>query len=140
MAMNTAPVFTRMPSIDWATTTLTTANTALDGTGTVHIAATAGANGEYVRDLRFRSLGTNVQTVARIFINNGGDNAVAANNILFDEITLPATTAAANAAIAPYVLPLNLGLPAGYRILVTLGTTVAAGYRVSAVGGDFSNA
>lgn len=138
MAINTVPVFTKAPEIQWATSALSAANTALDGTGTVATVFTAGADGAFVRELRLRSLGTNIQSVCRVFINNGGANSTAANNILFDEITLPATSAAANAAIAPYVLPLNVALPAGYTIMLTLGTAVAAGYRASAVGGSFS--
>ncbi len=142
MAVNTAPIFTRIAHVSWPVAIITSANTALDGTGTlgtnIHQAFVANADGSLLRELRFRALGTNVQTVARIFINNGSTNATADNNVLFDEITLPATTAAANNALAPVVMPMNLHLPNGYRVLVTIGTAVAAGYKVTAVGGDFN--
>jgi hypothetical protein len=36
-----------------------------------------------------------------------------------------------------YELPLNFALPAGYVLNVTLGTTVAAGYFVSVIGGKY---
>lgn len=137
MAANINPIFTDTPHLEWGATPVTTANTAKDGTGTVLTVFTAGADGSFVQRLRFRAAGTNVATVARVFINNGSTNATAANNVLFDELTLAATTLSETAALANYELPLNIVLPAGYTINVTIGTTVAAGYYVSAVGGDY---
>jgi hypothetical protein len=136
MAVNTLPIFVRRGQIEWGATALATANTAKDGTGTVLTVFTADATeGSYAYKLRARPAGTNVATVLRIFINNGSTNATAANNILFDEITLPATTLSEVAALAMYEVPLNIALPPGYKINVTIGTTVAAGYYVSVVGG-----
>jgi hypothetical protein len=59
------------------------------------------------------------------------------NNLFWDEITLPATTISAVAATATIELPVNIALNPGYRIIVGLGTTVAAGWHVTAVGGDY---
>ena len=138
MAANNNPIFTAAPDVQWATAALTTANTAKDGTGTVSTVFTAdAANGGYVHKLVARAIGTNVATVLRIFINNGSTNGTAANNILFAEMTLPATTLSEVAALAPYEMPLNLALPAGYKINCTIGTTVAAGYMLSVVGGKY---
>ena len=94
-------------------------------------------NGGLLTKLRFRPAGTNVATVARIFINNGGANSTLANNILFDEITLPATTLSEVAGLAGAEVALGIALPPGYKINVTLGTTVSAGYFVSAIGGKY---
>jgi len=138
MAANTSPIYTRTPDVQWGTTAITTANTAKDGTGTVLTVFTADATeGGFVQKIRFRAAGTNVATVARIFINNGSTNATAGNNILFDEITLAATTLSEVAALALYEIPLMIPLPAGYKINVTIGTTVSAGYYVSAIGGKY---
>lgn len=138
MAQNTQPIFTKTPKINWGTTKITTANTAKDGTGTVLTVFTADAtNGSYLSSISFRAAGTNIATVARIFINNGSDPTTASNNVLFNEITLTATTLSEVTATSNYVLPMNIALPAGYVINVTLGTTVAAGYYVSTVGGDY---
>ena len=137
MAANTAPIFSISGDIEWGATAITTANTAKDGTGTVLTVFTAGVDGGFVQRIRFRSAGTNIATVARVFINNGSTNATAANNILYDEITLAATTLSEVAALAVYELPLNFALPAGYVLNVTLGTTVAAGYFVSVIGGKY---
>ena len=137
MPANTAPIFTLIPEVSWGTTAISTANTAKDGTGTVLTVFTAGANGSYVQRVRFRPSGTCVQTVARLFINNGSVNSTAANNILFDEITLSAITLSETQAQPSFEIPLNFALPLGYKLNVTIGTTVAAGWYVSAIGGDY---
>jgi hypothetical protein len=138
MAANTAPIFSSLGDIEWGTTALATANTAKDGTGTVLTAFTADAtNGGFVQRIRFRTAGTNIATVARVFINNGSTNATAANNTLFDEITLPASTLSETSAQPVYELPLNFALPPGYKLNVTVGTTVAAGYYVTVIGGKY---
>jgi hypothetical protein len=135
---HTQPIFSSLGDIQWGPTTATTANTAVDGTGTVLTVFTADTtNGGFVQRIRFRPAGTNIATVARVFINNGSTNATASNNILYDEITLAATTASANSALAVYELPLNFALPPGYKLNVTLGTTVAAGYFISVIGGKY---
>jgi hypothetical protein len=137
MAANTNPIFTLAPRTSWGTTAITTANTAKDGTGTVLGVFTAGTNGSYVQRIRFRPAGTNVQTVARLFINNGSTNGTAANNILFDEITIAATTLSETTSQSTFEIPLNFALPAGYVLNVTIGTSIAAGLYVSAIGGDY---
>ncbi len=137
MAANTQPIFSIAGDIEWGATAITTANTAKDGTGTVLTVFTADVDGAFVQRIRFRSAGTNIATVARVFINNGSTNATPANNILYDEITLSATTLSEVAALPVFELPLNFALPAGYKLNVTLGTTVAAGYYVSVIGGKY---
>jgi hypothetical protein len=137
MPANTAPIFSISGDIEWGATAITTQNTAKDGTGTVLTVFTADVNGAFVQRIRFRAAGTNIATVARVFINNGSANSTPANNILYDEITLAATTLSEVAALPTYELPLNFALPAGYKINVTLGTTIAAGYYVSVIGGKY---
>ena len=61
--------------------------------------------------ITFRAAGTNTATVGRVFINNGQTNATASNNILYNEITLTATTLSEVASTANYVLPMNIALP-----------------------------
>ncbi len=142
MPANTAPIFTKIGDVQWISG-ITTANTTTDLTsGTSYLAFTADAtNGGYVQKIRFRAVtGTgnnNIATVARIWINNGSTTGTATNNILFDEISLAATTGSATAALSVYELPLNIALPAGYKIYITLGTTVAAGYNATVVGGKY---
>ena len=60
------------------------------------------------------------------------------NNTLIDEISLPATTVSQTSALSNYEIPLNFALPAGYKIYVTLGTTIAAGYDIAVFGGSYT--
>lgn len=137
MPANTDPIYTRRPNFGM-TGSLTAANTAVDGTGTVATVFTADAtNGSFVQRVRFKTATTNIQTVARIFLNNGGSNATAANNVLYDEITLPATTASATQSLGAIEVPMNIPLPANWKINITLGTAVAGGWYASAMGGDY---
>lgn len=137
MPANTAPIFSKVAHMEWANG-ITAANTAKDGTGTVDTVFTADAtNGSYLQKLVVRPRGTNVASVLRVFLNNGSSNATAANNALIAELLLPATTNSEVAALTGNELPLNLPVPPGYRVLVTLGTAVAGGYVVTAMGGDY---
>lgn len=138
MAANTSPIFSRIADVQWGDNNLAAANTAKDGTGTVVTVFTADATeGGRIESLYFQPLGTNVATAARIFINNGGSNTVATNNVYFDDVTLPATTLSEVASMPGVKVDLGFPLPPGYRILCTIGTAVAAGYKVTAIGGKF---
>ena len=144
MAANTIPIYSKGGQINWSTTLVKTANTAVDGTGTVAILFTAGADGGRVERIRARAAGTNVVSVLRIFINNGLDPTNAANNILYAEMTLTATTISQVATLLLQELPntvdttaFPLVLPAGYQITATIGTTVAAGWYLSAYGSSY---
>lgn len=143
---NTSQLFSSKGVIAWQT--LTTANTAKDGTGTVALIFTADAsNGGRVERVRAVPLGTNTASVLRIFINNGSDPTTAANNTMYCQATLAATTNSEVAALTMVEFPnaltiadgtaFPLVLPPGYRLYATLGTTVAAGYAVCAIGGSY---
>ena len=104
MPANTAPIFTLTPEIMW-TANMTVANTGNLSAGTSYIVFSAGTNGSYVQKIRFRHQSTNTNnaaTMARVFINNGGALGTAANNTIFDEITLAANTASKTAASTNY--------------------------------------
>jgi hypothetical protein len=141
MPANNQPIFTRTPDVQWTASAMTVANTTTDLTsGTIYLAFSADStNGGYVQRIRFRTLGSNTNaTVARVWINNGLTTATAANNALFDEITLPTTTVSQVAAQANYELPLNFALPAGYGIYITLGTApTSAGWEATVIGGKY---
>jgi hypothetical protein len=138
MAANTQPIFSIAGEAQWSSGAITAANTTTDLTsGTIYAIFTGGTNGSYIQRIRFRHLGTNVATVARVWINNGSTTGTAANNTLWDEITLAANTLSQTAAAINYELPFGFALPAGYVIYVTLGTAVAAGFRATVIGGDY---
>ena len=139
MASNTSPIFSSTGDIQW-TQVQTTASLTYDGIiGPSAIAFSASVSGGFVQRVRFKASGSATATVARVFINNGQATGSIGNNVLFDEITLAATTVIQTAATAVYELPLNIALPAGYRILTTLGTAQVAGggWYAAAVGGSY---
>lgn len=138
MVANTSPIFPLIPNIGFAPG-ITAANTAKDGTGTVDLVFTSDAtDGSRLEKLRIRPKGTNVASVMRVFLNNGSTPTTAGNNMLYDEISLPATTNSEVASIPGLEIPMNISLPPGWRVYVTLGTAVAGGYAVTAIGGDYS--
>jgi hypothetical protein len=137
MPANTAPIFTKIADVQWITGT--TLNNTYDLTsGTINLLFTSDAtNGGYIQRIRFKALGTTVATVARVFINNGSTTNTGTNNILWDEISLPLVSASATAASATYELPMNIPLPAGYRIYVAFGTAASAGWAMTVIGGKY---
>ena len=139
MAQNTTPIYTSTPHIGWATTSMSAANTSTDGTGTSYTVFTAGSSGSYVQRIIFRpaAITNNTATVARVFINNGLTSSTPANNIIINEISLPATTATSTAALQGVEVPLNFTLPVSYSIFVTMGATTGNGWYASCIGGDY---
>jgi hypothetical protein len=140
MAQNTSPVFPLVPVVTWVNTGAVTANTTTDLTaGTNYNSGfTANAtNGSRVDYIRVRALGTNVQTVMRVWINNGSTTATATNNTQFFERTLAATTVSQTAELPDVIIPINVSMPAGYKFYYTFGTAVAAGFGIQVVGGDY---
>jgi uncharacterized protein involved in high-affinity Fe2+ transport len=130
--------------------TLTTADTSLTAPTTAgQIVFTAGAEGSRIDAIKVRALGTNVQSVLRVFVNDGLGTA-AVNFSLVHEVKLPATTANAadvNQTADIVLLPANYDnvgngvlppyLKAGQKIYVSIGTAIAAGVAVTAFGGDY---
>ena len=130
-----------MPNkINWYPDAIAAANTAKDGTGTVNYIFGAENVDTYIDRVVLRAAGSNVATVARLFINNGETHSAAKNNILFAEKALAATTLDEAAAFADNVINIDLWLPFGHRLFIVLGTAVASGYYVTAVAGDYQYA
>ena len=143
MALNTAPIYSGVGDIQWGATALVTANPSYEASGSNIITAfSASISGSFVQRIRFKASGSTSATAARIFIGNATSSAVlfGPNVILFDEITLPAVTSGSTAAQAVYELPMNIALPAAYRILasVAVNQTAGGGWYISAVGGSYT--
>ena len=140
MAGNQLPIFSRRGSISF-NSYLTAANTTADLTaGTSYLLFTADAtNGSFVQRIRFRSTpaGNTTATVVRIWLNNGSTTGTATNNILFDELTLPSTTALSSASTSGYEIPLGFALPAGWKIYATIHTASANGWAATVIAGDY---
>lgn len=145
MPANTAPIYSIAGRTDSVATNNSglivgpTANTALDGSGTLYKAFTAGANGSYLQKIRFRPVGSPAATVCRVFISSSTTTS-ATNTWLYDEITLAAVTLSQTAATSVLEIPLNFALPANYLLYVTFGTSTGAagtGYSVVTIAGDY---
>lgn len=147
MAQNTNPIFPLTPVNSWvsgaatnAATPGVTANTTRDLTsGTIYgpIFTGKAVDGSRLDFIKVRALGSNVPTVIRIFINNGSATTTAANNTLYLERTLSATSSSETSEQPDIILPLNISLPSGYRIYATFGTAVSSGFHLTAIGGDY---
>lgn len=147
MAQNTNPIFPLTPVNTWvsgaaatAGTPGLTANTAKDlASGTIYgpIFTGKAVDGSRLDFIKVRALGTNTGTVIRIFINNGSATGTAANNALYMERSLSSTSVSEISELADVIIPMNISVPAGYRIYATFGTAVAAGFHLIAVGGDY---
>lgn len=144
MPGNSEPIYTRVGDVSsngstGMATTITTATGDYTGVSANHqLVFTADAtNGGYVQRLRFQATGTNTASVARIYLNNGSANTTATNNTFYGQVSLPATTAINTAATVEIDYPMGLALNPGFRIYVGVGTTVAAGWVCTAVGGKY---
>lgn len=145
MPANTSPIYSIVGAVDSVASNNTglvvgpTANTALDGSGTLVKAFTAGANGSYIQKMRFRPVGSPAATVCRVFISSSTTTSATAT-WLYDEITLPAVTLSQTAASSVFELPLNFALDPSYLLYVTFGTSTGAagtGYSIVTIAGDY---
>lgn len=149
MAKNFAPRYTVEGNVSSDNSTgmaptFTTAAADYDGTTATHnkLVFTADAtNGSRLAGIHFDAKGTNVASVARVYINNGSTNATATNNSLVGKISLPVSTASNTQAeaVSDYYFPGGyVDLPPGFRIYVGLATTVSAGWVATPIlGGNF---
>ena len=156
MAVTATPVLPQTPNVGAMNVILSTAMTAanaFDGSNAtgaaMALAYTAGTNGSRIDFAKVKltstngtaATGTTAATVVRFWLNNNSPNTTAGNNSFIDEIAIPATTVASTGAstTTTYVLPINLSVPASYRVYA--GATVAVGgtncaLAVQVVGGD----
>ena len=143
MAANNSPIYTKKGNLtaNGGTTMvagMVTATGDYTGVSANHVLAhTAGADGSYIKRIHFEATGTNTATVARIYLNNGSTNTVATNNQFIGQVTLPATTAINTAATSGVDFPLEMMIPATFRIYIGLGTTVAASWIATCIAGDY---
>ena len=145
MPANTSPIYSIVGATDSVASNNSglvvgpTANTALDGSGTMYKAFTAGTNGSYVQKMRFRPVGSPAATVCRVFISSSTTTRTTAT-WLYDEITLPAVTLSQTAASSVFELPVNVALDPSYLLYVTFGTSTGStgtGYSVVTIAGDY---
>lgn len=145
MPINTSPIFTVSGDINWVSSPIINVVTgstsaAYDGTSATQLVHTAGSNGSFIQKLVCESFGANIACVLRIYINNGGTTATASNNVLYYQYSLPLISAATpTLATAHIEIPLNIQIPAGYKIYAGISSTsnLATGWVVTAIGGEY---
>jgi hypothetical protein len=80
---------------------------------------------------------TNTYTQTTAIGQRDSLNGSILNNFFFGEVSLPATTLSVAAGTPDIDYPINFAMPPGYRIIGGLGTTVAGGWVVTAIYGDY---
>jgi hypothetical protein len=145
MAQNTAPIFAKTPIITWYK--IAGVDGATDGTDAdVGLAFTGNAtNGSFLYKLvvtpRSTSGSTTTSAAAvRVYLNNGSTVGTGTNNVLYKELTIPATAVnvAGTTMVPSFEIPMNIQIPASYRVYVG-ATALAANTNldVAAIGGDY---
>lgn len=129
MPANITPIYTRVADVQWKIGISAARNDVDLSTYTADtdcwVVFTADAtNGGYVSKIVVKvQPGTNSSaTVMRVWLNNGSTIGTAANSTLIGELGIPATTASASAPLPDFTYPMNVAIPAGYRIYVSFGT------------------
>ena len=130
--MASTPAFTATPKIGVAS--VSTANTARDGSGTIATVLTAGSNGTKVEEVVVVATADPADSTVTLFLHDGS------NFWYFDEFDL-GNPAAASTTVAPYRtyrLYDNLVLPSGWTLRAAITVALTAGVvNVFALGGDF---
>lgn len=132
MAANTSPIFGLTPII-WKGT-VSTANTARDGTGTIATIGSAGTNGSRIEEIVVKATENPADSVVTIFLHDG------TNYYLFDEFDLGDPAAASNtvAGYREYRTYRNLVLPSGWSLRAAITVALTAGViNVFALGSDY---
>lgn len=131
MVANVNPIFTLVPNI--GSVLIDTANANLDGTGTVGVTFTAGADGSRVHRITIKARETTTTGMIRFFLNSG------AAYYLYREIPVTVAVPSATVAAFSYLIELfgerALILPDGWTLEVS--TEKAEHFYVIAEGGDY---
>jgi hypothetical protein len=143
MAANTNPIFGRTPDVQLGGAVLgPSANTAQDGTGanTTSIFQADTTEGGFVDEIRLKPVGSPAATVVRVFLCTvtgaftAGTSNTVVNTAMISELSLAAVTTSNSFAQNDISIPIRKAIPAGYRLLMTFGTSTGAsgtGYAVS---------
>ncbi len=129
--MAATPAFASTPRI--AFTTVSTANTNRDGTGTIATVLSAGSNGTQIREIVLKATADPADSIVTLFLHDG------TNFSLFDEVYLgnPAPATATLMSYRSSVRYDNLILPSGWSLRAAITAALTAGVvNVIALAGD----
>lgn len=143
MAANINPIYGRTPDVQVAGAVIgPSANTAQDGSG-ANITAIFQADateGAFVDEIRLKPVGSPAATVVRVFLCTAtgtftpGTTNTASNTSMISELTLQTITSSNVFAQNDVSIPIRKAIPAGYRLLMTFGTSTGAagtGYAIT---------
>lgn len=139
MSANTTPIFTLTPNCQ--VVTISAANTASDGSGTLVTLFSAGLNGSRLDSIVFKNAqitpAASSAMVGRVFLTD----SAGANPRLIEEVAIPAATRTASAVGATSTITFSNGLVISSGQIVKVITSVYAGpqdlFHVIAKGGDY---
>lgn len=138
--MATTPNFSATPRS--STATITAANTAFDGSGTMGTVISGGTNGTRVDMIVIQATATTTTGLVNLFMSSvTGANSAADTHLIRTNtivaVTPSATIGPANVTLTSQTNPefLPLFIPAGFTLRAA--PTQANAFRVTAVGGDF---
>lgn len=110
--------------------TISTANSNLDGTGTLATILTGASYGTLIKTVTVKAIVNTTQGMVRLFIDNSG------TILLIAEIEVPAVTKSSNDPAFEITLPLYYTLKAGY--ILKASTQKAESFNVIAEGQDWT--
>ena len=139
MAQNTAPIFTQAPEI---VTSILANGTAASFDMTSGVSASvfaAGPSGSYLSKIRVKPSGSTTGTVIRFYFNSTGVTTVTGNNVLYGELSMPTIVASNGSAQNDFEIPMNIAVPANWRLFAAYGNAPGAGtgFHITAIGGDY---
>lgn len=111
--------------------TLSTANTNLDGTGTLATAFTAGVNGSIVDAIFLKATAATTDNLIRIFMTDGTNTNVMTEVIV--QATTPSTTSPVVQTFETIIDLMGITLPSGWSLKVS--TNNAETYKGIGMGG-----
>jgi len=127
--MAASPAFAATPVI--GATTVSTANTARDGTGTVATVLTAGSSGTQIREIDLKGLGTTAAGLIVLYVYNG-TTFTPLTEVAVTAITASTTTASYSSSVRFD----NLFLPNGWSLVASVTVAQSPAIAVTALGAD----
>lgn len=113
------------------TVAISTANTNLDGTGTLGTVLTAASNGTLIKTITIKATGTTTRGMIRLYIGDGSTFTR-----IIDEVDVPARIQSSKQSTFCITYDVNWSLKAGY--LLYASTEKAEGFVVTALAMDYA--
>lgn len=134
MAANTTPIFTLTPIA--AGVVVATANTNLDGSGTIATVVTGATYGTRIDRVVVKAAQTTTAGLVMLFVKAGGGTFYLFEQIQVSAISVGASTVSFAAESTYITAAKPLILPSGY--VLGASTYNAETFRVHAIGGNYS--